>query len=142
MTYETGTMNKTAKRVIVPNADQIAEYTDQQLLELRSDLTDAKLAIENQLFAAQTTGNTDQEWLLRTNGALAHMRRGLSMVKTERERRSLVPKMPEDLQPAFAAIDTLRDVLKAYGTLVEAVRRFLDDDNDDNFDVLESLVTP
>lgn len=141
MTYETGTMNKTYRKVIVPTADEIAEYSDQQLLALRSDLTDAKLAIENQLFAAQTAGNLDHEWLIRTNGALSHMRRGLALVKQERERRSVVPKMPDDLNPAFAAIDTLRDVLKAYGTLVEAVRQFLDDDNDSNFDLLEQLVT-
>ena len=143
MTYETGTMNKTAyKKVIVPNADEIADMSDSELAQLRTEFTDAKLAIESQLATAQATGNTDHEWVVRTNGALSHMRRGLALIKHERERRSLVPKMPDDLNPAFAAIDTLREVLKAHGALVEAVRRFLNDDNDENFDTLEKLVTP
>lgn len=140
MNYDTGTMNKTYKKVIVPSADEIAAMNDDELLRFRTDLTDAKLAIESQLSSAKALGSMDQEWVVRTNGALSHMRRGLALIKAERERRSLVIKMPDDMNPAFEAIDTLRNVLKAYGALVNAVRTFLDDDNDDNFDALEQLV--
>lgn len=142
MNIETGTMNRTiSKKVIVPDSSDIAAMRDDELMTLRDELNDAKLAIEAQLSAAKTSGNIDPEWLRRTNGALTHMRRGLTAIKQERERRSLVVKIPNDLTPAFDAIDTLRDVLKAYAVLVDAVRRFLDDDNDDNFDALERLVT-
>lgn len=140
MNYETGTTNKTYKKVIVPSADEIAAMTDDELLRFRTDLTDAKLAIEAQLSSAKALNSMDQEWFVRSNGALSHMRRGLALIKAERERRSLVIKMPTDLNPAFTAIDTLRDVLKAHGALVAAVRRFIDDDNDDNFDTLDQLV--
>lgn len=141
MSFDTGTTNKTYKKVVVPTASQIQALPDHDLMQLRVDLIDAKLAIESQISAAATTGNQDLDWAVRTNGALSHMRRGLALIKTERERRSLVTKIPQDLNPAFQAIDLLRDVLKAHGVLVTAVRNFLDEDNDDNFQTLETLVT-
>lgn len=140
--YETSSSNKTYKKVVVPSAADIAAMTDKELLQLRADLTDAKLAIESQISIAAATDNKDLDWVVRTNGALSHMRRGLALIKTERERRSMTVKIPQDLNPAFQAIDQLRDVLKAHGALVNAVRNFLDDDNDHNFNILEQLVDP
>lgn len=140
MNIETGHNNRTIKRIIVPSADEIASLSDSALLALRDDITDAKLAIENQIATANAIGDADPDWLIRSNGALTHMRRGLIHIKQERERRSLVPRMPDDLTPAFQAVDTLREVLKAHGALVNAVRRFIDDDNDDNFDMLVALI--
>jgi hypothetical protein len=140
--YETGSSNKTYKKVLVPSAAEIKAMPDKDLLQLRADLTDAKLAIESQISIAAATDNKDLDWIVRTNGALSHMRRGLALIKTERERRSMVTKIPQDLTPAFQAIDQLRDVLKAHAALVTAVRNFLEDDNDNNFDALEQLVDP
>lgn len=141
-TYETGTNNKTYKKVVVPSAPDIAAMPDKDLLQLRLDLTEAKLAIESQISMAAATDNKDLDWVIRTNGALSHMRRGLAIIKTERERRNMTPKIPQDLTPAFQAVDELRNVLKAHGALVTAVRNFLDEDTDQNFDTLEQLVNP
>lgn len=143
MNIETSTSNRTYKKVIVPTQEEIQSLSDRALETLRTDLIEAKLAIEHQLSVSHSMDrDDDHEWLIRTNGALTHMRRGLAYVKQERDRRRVVPKMPDDLNPAFTAIDTLRDVLKAYGALVEAVRTFLEDDSDEHFDLLTQLVTP
>jgi len=143
MTIETGTTNRTShKRLIVPTAEQIASLSDQALNALRDDLTEAKLAIENQIANAVALGDADPDWIVRSNGALTHMRRGLGHIKKERERRQLTPRMPDDLTPAFQAVDTVREVLKAHGILITAVRRFLDDDTDDNYNTLANLIDP
>lgn len=143
MRYETGTMNQTRRdRLIVPPTAEIIDMDDDQLITLRADLVDAQTVIEAQIAAAKAAGDADAQWLVRTNGALAHMRRGLTAIKSEMLRRTghyKPERMPGQIQPAFEAIDVIKDVLKDYRTLMEAVNVFLDDDNDDNYNRLCEL---
>jgi len=140
MTYNTGTMNTTRRdRIIVPPTAEIMAMTDDQLIALRADLVDAQTMIEAQIAAAKNSGDAHPDWLIRSNGALAHMRRGLTVIKSELMRRTGHYKptsMPADIQPAFEAIDTIKNVLKHYRHLIDTVTQFLDDDNDDNYQAL------
>lgn len=143
-------MNRTQKRVIVPPNDVILDMTDEQLVELRADLVEAQQLIEVQIAAARSNGPVDADWMIRSNGALAHMRRGLATIKAEQTRRNggRPPGLaPESVQAGFEALDVIRDMLKthkatveAHERLVDAVKAFLDDDNDDRFAELERLV--
>jgi len=136
-------MNRTQKRVVVPPSDEIVEMTDDELLALRTDLVEAQQLIEAQITAAKAAPVVDSDWLIRSNGALAHMRRGLATIRAEQTRRNggRPPGWaPESVQGAFDAVDVLRSALKAYKALVEAVQAFVEDDSDERFAELERLV--
>jgi len=137
-------MNRTQKRVVVPPSDEIVEMTDDELLALRTDLVEAQQLIEAQIATAKSASvSVDSDWLIRSNGALAHMRRGLAVIKAEQTRRNggRPPGWaPESVQGAFDAVDVLRSALKAYKALVEAVQAFVEDDSDERFAELERLV--
>jgi hypothetical protein len=146
----TGSMNRTHKRVVVPPTADIVAMTDDELLVLRADLVEAQQLIETQIAAARLSGALDGDWLIRSNGALSHMRRGLSAIKAEQTRRNggRPPGLaPESVQEGFEALDVIRELLKghkgvveAYDRLAAAVRAFLDDDSDERFAELERLV--
>lgn len=143
-------MNRTYKRVVVPPSDAIVDMTDEDLNALRADLVDAKQVIEQQIKIARESGNDNGDWLIRSSGALAHMDRGLRAIKQEQIRRGVrspVGGAPDEVHAAFEALDVLRNGLKSYKTLfeqherlIDAVKAFLDDDSDENFDALERLV--
>lgn len=130
-------------RVIVPPTDAIVAMDDTELSDLRIRLIDAAHAIESQIKQAWTIGQPDEDWLVRSTGALAHMRRGLAVIKSEQTKRGITPKfhVEADINDAFLAVDTIRTALKAAQTLRDAVRRFIEDDSDDNFAELERLVS-
>jgi thymidine phosphorylase len=136
-------MNKTQKRVVVPPSNEIIQMTDEQLNALRLELVDAQQMIEAQIKAAKDGGSSDAEWLIRSGGALAHMRRGLAAIKSEQTRRNggrPVGWVAGEVHQAFEAVDVLRGALKAYATLTDAVKAFLEDDSDERFAELERLV--
>ena len=137
-------MNRTQKRVIVPPSEEIVEMTDEELLALRTDLVEAQQMIEAQIATAKSASvSVDSDWLIRSNGALSHMRRGLAVIKAEQTRRNggRPPGwMPGSVQDAFESVDVIRAALKAYSTLVDAVKAFLEDDSDERFAELERLV--
>lgn len=140
MTYETSTTSRTLKgRVVVPPTVEIINMSDDELTELRAELVDAQTVIEAQISAARASGDIDAQWLVRSNGALAHMRRGLSAIKSEMIKRTghyKPNKMPSGIQPGFEALDVIKDVLRDYRTLLEAVHAFLDDDGDEQWAAL------
>jgi len=129
-------------RVIVPPTDAIVAMDDTEIADLRIRLVDAAHAIETQIKQAWATGQPDEDWLVRSTGALAHMRRGLAVIKAEQAKRGTIPRfhVEADINDAFLAVDTVRQALKAAQTLRDAVKRFIEDDSDDNFAELERLV--
>lgn len=136
-------MNRTQKRVVVPPTDEIVQMGDDQLGVLRADLVEAQQLIEAQIAAAKVSPAVDSDWLIRSNGALAHMRRGLAAIKAEQMKRNGGRPLgwaPESVQGGFEALDVVRSVLRAHKALVEAVQAFLDDDSDERFAELERLV--
>lgn len=136
-------MNRTQKRVVVPPTDEIVQMGDDQLGVLRADLVEAQQLIEAQIAAAKVSPAVDSDWLIRSNGALAHMRRGLAAIKAEQMKRNggrPAGWAPESVQGGFEALDVVRSVLRAHKALVEAVQAFLDDDSDERFAELERLV--
>jgi len=136
-------MNRTQKRVIVPPTDEIVAMTDDELAALRTDLVEAQQLIEAQIASAKAMPVVDSDWLIRSNGALSHMRRGLAVIKAEQTRRNggRPPGwVPELVQDGFEALDVVRNSLRAYRVLVDAVRAFVEDDSDERFAELERLV--
>ncbi len=136
-------MNRTQKRVVVPPTDQIVQMGDDELGVLRADLVEAQQLIEAQIAASKVSPAVDSDWLIRSNGALAHFRRGLAAIKAEQTKRNggrPVQWAPDSVQDGFEALDVVRSMLKAHKALVVAVQTFLDDDSDENFAELERLV--
>jgi hypothetical protein len=136
-------MNRTQKRVVVPPTDEIVQMGDDELGVLRADLVEAQQLIEAQIAASKVSPAVDSDWLIRSNGALAHMRRGLAAIKAEQTKRNggrPLGWVAGDVQQGFEAVDVVRATLKSYAVLVDAVKAFLDDDSDERFAELERLV--
>lgn len=136
-------MNKTQKRIVVPPSDEIVAMRDDELISLRAELVEAQQLIEVQVRAARDVGGVDSDWLIRSNGALAHFRRGLSVIKGELLKRGVgggVVGTANSVNAVFEHLDAVRSGLRAYAALHAAVVKFLDDDSDEHFAELERLV--
>lgn len=127
------------ERVIVPPTNVIQDMSNEDIMELRIKLVDAAQTIENQIKTAFSDGTPEQDWLIRSQSALSHMRRGLAVIKATLAARGVQQssKMGGNVHDAFVAVDAIRDALKAYNALLQAVEAFLQDDGDDNFTRLE-----
>jgi len=133
------------QKVVVPSKDDICALDDQGLLSLRVSLVDAAETIRGQIQAAHDAGDPDPEWLGRSRGALSHMQRGLSTIRAELARRDQERSSARLATPlassALAELHEVRAVIGAYSVLVEAVREFIDDDTDERYERLVSLVS-
>lgn len=129
------------ERVIVPPTNVIQDMSDEDIMSLRIKLVDAAQTIENQIKTAFSDGTPEQDWLIRSQSALSHMRRGLAVIKATLAARGVQQpsKMGGNVHDAFVAVDALRDTLKAYNALLQAVDAFLQDDGDDNWARLEDV---
>lgn len=126
----------------VPEHDEIVAMTTDALLEFRTRLVDASGTIQGAIETARASGDYDQDWWVRSQSALAHMRRGLGTVRAELSKRSGIgveTQASESLE-AFQAVDTLRETVKAYSALLHIVREFVEDDSDKNFERLCAFV--
>lgn len=129
------------ERVIVPPTEAIQEMSTDDVQQLRIKLVDAAQTIENQIKNAYSAGNPDQEWLIRSQSALSHMRRGLAIIKAVLASRGVKQQSTAggNVHDAFVAVDKIRDTLKGFNALLQAVDGLLTDDNDDNWARLEDV---
>ncbi len=129
------------ERVIVPPTETIQEMETDDILALRIKLVDAAQTIEAQIKNAYAGPVTpEQDWLIRTQSALSHMRRGLAVIKATLASRGVQQQstVGGNVHDAFVAVDAIRDTLKGHNALLQAVEAFLEDDNDDNYARLEN----